>query len=686
MRKRVISLLLAVLLLAGLCPASAQAATEMTFSDGLVKYIKAGEGFMPTVYSDGTGWYIGYGCACGQYDYPGGITEAQADALLRQKMALFANEVNKFLDRNGITVTQGQFDAMCAMTYNLGTSWLAAGNKLPTMIINGAEKYSDEDIASAFAAWCHIGTTVSEPLLRRRMAEAKMFLDGDYSGNADGWNWLICSGNGGSVERKINCYKSGATYGTLPGATRAGYTLAGWETADGRTLRASDIVSADLYVSAKWAEGENAEVQPSPSPEVKPEDKPDSVFPDVVEEDWFYDFVVRLSEEKVISGYDDGSFRPGAYVTWAQALKMITISSGFPAKEAEEGEHWAAGYLSFAEKKGYVPAGSVKNLDAEISRSDIARLMVKFLELDTASLPENPFEDTSDPNVLALYAVGIFEGSVVDGKRYFKGADPIKRGEIAKVLCLGSDYVDEYFVCVAGDRARINFDLEMNPYDSSLFRYEGDRIVYDDPELDVRYGIDVSYYQNGIDWQKVAADGVDFAIIRVGYRGYTAGALNMDECFETNIKGALDAGLDVGVYFFSQAISAAEALEEAEYLLDAIDGYDLSYPVVFDWEPLFNYGSRTASYSGKVVTDCAVTFMERIAEAGYMPMMYYNKTMAYLKLDLERLEDYEIWLAQYAVPSPDYIYDFDMWQYGTAAVDGIDGEVDVNISFKDYSK
>ncbi len=684
MRKRVISLMLALLLVVGLCPAFAGADyTEMTFSDSLVDYIKTGEGFMPTVYSDGTGWYIGYGCACGQYDYPGGITEAQADALLRQKMGLFAVEVNKFIDRHGITVTQGQFDAMCAMSYNLGTSWLAAGNKLPGMIIKGSENYSDEDIASAFAAWCHIGSTVSEALLVRRIAEAKMFLDDDYSGNADGWKWLICDANGGSVDRKINCYRSGAAYGKLPTASRAGYTLAGWESSDGVLLGANTTVSRNLYVKAKWVEGENADVQqPSTPPEVKPE----SVFPDVAESDWFYEFVTRLSDEGVISGYDDGTFKPGAYVTWGQALKMITISSGFSAKEAKEGEHWAAGYLSFAEKKGYVPAGSVKNLDAVIKRSDIARLMVEFLELDTTVLPENPFADTNDPNVLALYAEGIFEGSVVDGKRYFKGGDNIKRGEIAKVLCLSSDYVDKYFVCVAGDRARINFDLEMNPYDSSLFRYEGDRIVYDDPELDVRYGIDVSYYQHDIDWEKVAADGVDFAIIRVGYRGYTAGALNMDECFRANIEGAIDAGLDVGVYFFSQAISAAEALEEAEYLLDAIDGYALNYPVVFDWEPLYNYGSRTASYSGKVVTDCAVTFMERIAEAGYIPMMYYNKTMAYLKLDLERLEDYEIWLAQYAVPAPDYIYDFDMWQYGTAAVDGIEGEVDVNISFKDYSK
>ncbi len=676
MIKRVISLMLVLVLVVGLCPVLASAGyTEMTFSDSLVNYIKAGEGFMPTVYSDGTGWYIGYGCACGQYDYPNGISEAQADSLLRQKMSLFAAEVNKFLKKYDVSVTQGQFDAMCGMTYNLGSSWLAAGNKLPGMIINGAEKYSDEDIVSAFAAWCHVGSTVSEGLLVRRIAEAKMFLNGDYSGNADGWKWLICSGNGGSVDRKINCYKSGSAYGSLPTASREGYSLAGWETAKGTVLSKDSIVSENLYVSAKWQEGESAGEEDSETP-----------FPDVKSDDWFAEFVLRLTGEGIISGYPDGSFIPGANVTWGQALKMVTLASGFPAKEPKENEHWAAGYLSFAEKKGFVKQGSVKDLDANISRDEIAQLMVAFLELDTSVLPENPFEDTKNPAVLALYAEGILEGSIENGKRYFKGGDNIRRSEIAKVLCLSMDYVDKTFVCVSGDRARINYDLTMNPYDSEKFFSDGDRIYYNDPELELRYGIDVSYYQDEIDWKKVAADGVDFAIIRVGYRGYSEGTLNMDTYFEANVKGALDAGLDVGLYFFSQAVSVEEAVEEAEYLLDAIEGYEINYPVVFDWEPLHYAASRTNVYDGKVVTDCAVAFMERIAEAGYIPMMYYNKTMAYLKLDLERLAGYETWLAQYSVAAPDYIYDFDMWQYGTAAVDGINGEVDVNISFKDYSE
>ncbi|MBQ8263931.1 MAG: S-layer homology domain-containing protein [Oscillospiraceae bacterium] len=679
MKKRFVSLMLALVMLVGLFPLSASAGyTEKTFSDKCVQYIKSHEGFSSKVYSDGTGWYIGYGVACGRYDYPNGITEAQADALLRQKMKGFADEVNKFLKRHDLGVTQYEFDAMCSMTYNLGASWLADGNKLPTMIIKGIDKYSDEDVVSAFAAWCHVGSGVNEGLLKRRIAEAKMFLSGDYSGNADGWKWLVCSANEGKADRKINCYKTGTVYGYLPGATRSGYTFGGWQTAEGKLINANMIVSSDLYVEARWIKGENAVV---PVPELS--------FPDVKKGAWYYDYIMTLAKEGIISGYTDGTFKPNAYVTWGQALKMVTIASGFTAKESEDGEHWAQAYLDFAVEKGYVKKGSVKDLNANITRNDIANLLAAYLELDLKNLPANPFADTSSASVLALYAQGIFEGSVdkETGKRYFKGKDNIKRSEISTALCRTIEYVDTVWVRISGYRVPINYDLKMQSYDRDKFFSSGGRIYYNDRTMDIRYGIDVSQFQYDIDWNRVAKDGVDFAIIRVGYRGYTKGGLMMDPYFEKNIKGALAAGIDVGIYFFSQAINEREALDEAEFVLDAIKGYDITYPVVFDWEPQHYAGSRTDSYDGDTVTDCAIAFMNRVARAGYTPMMYYNKTMAYLKLDIERLEDYETWLAQYSVPAPDYIYDFDMWQYGcTASVNGIKGEVDVNISFKDYSK
>ena len=108
--------------------------------------------------------------------------------------------------------------------------------------------------------------------------------------------------------------------------------------------------------------------------------------------------------------------------------------------------------------------------------------------------------------------------------------------------------------------------------------------------------------------------------------------------------------------------------------------------MVFDWEPLYYYGSRSANYNGKTVTACANAFMDRVEQEGYQSMMYYNKSLAYLRLDLPALEGRNIWLAQYSVEAPDYIYAFDMWQYGTAKVDGIEGIVDMNIAFRDFAE
>ncbi len=671
MKKRIVSLLLAAALVLGLCPAVFADNFQLEVSDGCLEYIKAGEGFSSMPYNDGTGWYIGYGCACDPADYPNGITQAQAEELLREKMALFGQAVIAFLDKHDIGASQGQFDALCSMSYNLGTAWLNEQNRLPAMLIKGVENYSDEEIVSAFAAWCHIGSTVSEGLLTRRIIEAKMFLYEDYGCTGEGWKWLVADAGEGQAEYKIWCYKSGGSYGSLPRASREGYTLAGWETTDGRVLSAEDTVSENLYVKALWSQVDA----------VSPE------FPDVKTTAWYYPYVARLVADGVINGHTDGTFKPDQDVSWGQALKLVLLSAGFSQREPEEDGHWASGYLSLAEARGYVKKGYVSDLDKSISRNEIADLAAAALELSVPEGMENPFADTDRKSVLALYAEGILEGSIEGGKRLYKGENNIRRSEICAVLCRMEDYVDRTWVIFAGYRVPINYDLPANSYDNSLFRSDGERIYYDDPELDVRCGIDVSEHQGVIDWAKVAADGVDFAIIRVGYRGYSKGTLNTDKYFLENLQGAINAGLDVGVYFFSQAISAAEAVEEAEYVLSLIRGYELSYPVVFDWEPLPYTGSRTRSYDGGIVTDCAIAFSQRVAQEGYTPMVYYNKTMAYLKLDLTRLQDYQVWFAQYSTPYPTYIYHYDMWQYGSSgSVEGISGNVDMNISFKDYSK
>lgn len=195
-------------------------------------------------------------------------------------------------------------------------------------------------------------------------------------------------------------------------------------------------------------------------------------------------------------------------------------------------------------------------------------------------------------------------------------------------------------------------------------------------------GVDVSSHQGEIDWEKVAASGVEFAMIRAGYRGYgQEGKLLQDDNFETNIRGALNAGLDVGVYFFSQATNVWEVEEEAQQLLRSLEGYPITYPVVFDWERIHNSTARTDAVKGKTVTLMAQAFCGVMARAGYVPGIYFNQDMGYLELDLDQLKDCVFWLAEYG-DAPNFYYDFDIWQYTSKGdVPGIDAPVDMNLSF-----
>ena len=194
-------------------------------------------------------------------------------------------------------------------------------------------------------------------------------------------------------------------------------------------------------------------------------------------------------------------------------------------------------------------------------------------------------------------------------------------------------------------------------------------------------GIDVSAYQPDIDWAEVKASGIEFAMIRVGYRGYGSGKLDLDDCFLKHMQGALDAGLDVGAYFFSQALTPEEAVEEAEYVLTWIEGYDITCPVVFDWEEV-DAPARTDDMNMVMLTSCAEAFCKTVEEAGYEAAVYFNQAYGYQQFNLVSLREYQFWLAEYA-DVPTFAYDFQMWQYtNEGTVPGINGPVDLNIYFK----
>lgn len=199
-------------------------------------------------------------------------------------------------------------------------------------------------------------------------------------------------------------------------------------------------------------------------------------------------------------------------------------------------------------------------------------------------------------------------------------------------------------------------------------------------------GIDISEHQGEIDWGQVKGAGIDFAMIRAGYRTYGGGIVTIDENFTDNLQKANAAGIDTGVYFFSQATSTEEAIEEADAVLDAISGCNITYPVVYDWEMIFDDNARTDDVSVETLADCCIAFCERVKSAGYTPMIYQNKSTAMHKLDLPRLKDYDFWLAEYG-DKPTYYYKYDIWQYSSSGtIPGIEGRVDLNLSFRNYGK
>lgn len=209
---------------------------------------------------------------------------------------------------------------------------------------------------------------------------------------------------------------------------------------------------------------------------------------------------------------------------------------------------------------------------------------------------------------------------------------------------------------------------------------------YEDEELCSYVGVDVSDFNGYIDWQAVKDSGVDFAMLRIGGRGYgEEGNMYDDTYFTDNLRRAKQAGLMVGAYFFSQAITAEEAEEEAEYALSLLAGASLDYPIAFDWEIIGgDEGARTDNISPDTLTACARAFCDKIKDAGYTPALYTGSQLAYYKYDLSQLSDVDIWYAFYN-DTPDFYYNYTIWQYScTGQVAGIEGNVDLNICFKNY--
>ena len=254
--------------------------------------------------------------------------------------------------------------------------------------------------------------------------------------------------------------------------------------------------------------------------------------------------------------------------------------------------------------------------------------------------------------------------------------DPSEDGKHTKVT-----YADgsEEWVLISPYLTKNTYDFTNLVSQSNIMKYyeNGKKVSY--------VGVDISKYQDYIDFASLKSDEIDYVMVRVGARGYSTGQITLDEKFHEYVTGAKEAGLQVGVYFYSQAITEEEAVEEANFVLENIKDYNIEYPVAFWMENISNDKARIDSLGKNDKTTVARAFLNTVKDAGYIPMVYGTKEGLIKEVDVSKLSEYDIWLSQNS-DIPDYPYRFSMWQYSnTGNLTGISTNVDLNICFIDYS-
>ena len=201
-------------------------------------------------------------------------------------------------------------------------------------------------------------------------------------------------------------------------------------------------------------------------------------------------------------------------------------------------------------------------------------------------------------------------------------------------------------------------------------------IIKEHKKENTKIGIDVSKWQEKIDWEKVKSSGVEFAIIRVGYQTKYDGEYIIDPYFKENIEGAIKVGLPVGIYFYSYAKTEKQAIEQAEWIKEQISGYEISLPIAFDWESWTSFNSAGMSFN--TINKIANAFLDKLVDSGYKGMLYGSKT--YL-INIWKPTKHDTWLAHYTNKT-NYDGDYSIWQMcDTGKVNGIKGNVDIDIMY-----
>ncbi|MEG1822190.1 MAG: GH25 family lysozyme [Clostridiales bacterium] len=404
-----------------------------------------------------------------------------------------------------------------------------------------------------------------------------------------------------------------------------------------------------------------------------------------IKDHWAQSTIKEWSTNGVLQGYN-GNFRPNDSITRGEMAVIINRTLKFTdvAKntfnDLSNGEWYTEPILKL--KAAEIMLGDGKsmrpmdNITREEATVIIARACgINGSEMNTPFLDADSIAPWAKDYVSTMTVLQYIEGN----NNCFYPKNNITRAETIKLL----DNIQNKGALVIGE-APIKKAEEVIIKKENVATESPNPIINSGINATAQKGIDVSQHQGLIDWEKVKGDGIDFAIIRVGNRGYTSGNVYLDAKFKDNIENATKAGLDIGIYFFSQAITVDEAKAEADFVVSQIKNYKITYPVVYDWEDIHGKSPRTNGISSSTLTKCAQTFCNTISAANYKPMVYFNKYIGLKLYDLTQLTNNAFWYASY-VDTPSLPYDFKIWQYtNKGKVNGINGNVDMDISYIDY--
>lgn len=445
---------------------------------------------------------------------------------------------------------------------------------------------------------------------------------------------------------------------------------------------------------------------------------------------YWEDAILRLHAAGVYLG-TDGAARLTADITRQQAVTMVgrafqlTESQvALPYADATKIESYAAGYLGTMAERGYITDVGTDNLfrpTEPITRAELVNLLNNMIGtlIQKSGDYSIPAEGTLMVNAAdgatlqnmriggdLIVAPGVTGGVVLQdvtlgGTIQNLGGAPVDQFATTPAEVPGGTAPEEnvpplnwsYTTDRTGKKIPNFQGVPVNPFGPGSFYWnDAGRLVYAGTDFSTRFGIDVSAYQNRaitgntINWNAAKGDGVEFAFVRIGFRGTGSGTLNQDAFYERNIDGAMAAGIDTGVYFFSQAITVAEAVEEARYVISLLGGRSLTGPVAYDWE-MHDSTYRVYGTSNAMATACAKAFCETVEAAGYRAMVYTSSYVAYNKFDLSVLSGYPIWYPEYKSAEsttlyPQLHYRPDYWQFTSKGyVAGLSGNVDCNLQF-----